>query len=54
MMESIPAHTLARAVRLLVLLGVFALAALQYLYADTVLTIAKLPSVIVFAAAPIR
>jgi hypothetical protein len=41
----------AGAVRRLVLLGVFALSALPYLYADTVLTIVKLPSVIVFAAA---
>jgi hypothetical protein len=54
MMESIPAHTVGRAVRRLVLLGVFALTALQYLYADTILTIAKLPAVIVFAAASMR
>ncbi len=41
----------AGAVRRLVLLGAFAVSALPYLYADTVLTIVKLPSVIVFAAA---
>jgi hypothetical protein len=37
-------------VRRLLLLGVFAVTALQYLYADTVLTIVRLPALIVFAA----
>jgi hypothetical protein len=40
------------ALRRLTLLSVFALTALHYLYADTALRIARLPTVIVFAAAP--
>jgi hypothetical protein len=40
--------------RRLILFGVFALSALQYLYADTLLTITTLPSVIVFASASMR
>ena len=38
------------AVRRLVLLGLLTLSALQYVFADTQLRIAKLPTVIVFAA----
>jgi hypothetical protein len=51
MIDDIAALASTAAARRLVLLGVFALSALPYLYADTVLTIVKLPSVVVFAAA---
>ena len=54
MINDIAALASTGAARRLVLLGVFALSALQYLYADTLLTITTLPSVIVFASASTR